>query len=217
MADAPADARCDIRMTFDEWRHVKDKPLFFLDPARIQNALGDGLTVEQVYRGAGQKTKAPLGRDAVKRALEYQPSFLSKILDIKNVVNSIRAGSFDDEHVIAAVFSMPHLNADLSAVVGADNTEAGMATGYGEQAVIAAREHYRVPLDLGLKLLKFTSSKGATDQTIERCLTISGGGDRRYIKNLGVKERPIYVFGADHLVPAPVDGHPWQRKAPAKS
>lgn len=209
MADAPVDAQCDIRMSFDEWRRVNDKPLFFLAPERIQHVLGGGVTIEMIYRSAGGKTRAPLGRDAIRRALEFQPSFLSKIMDIKNVVNSLRVETFSSEHVIAAVFSMPHLNADLKKAGIADTTVA-KKIGYPETAVAAARDNYRVPLDFGLKVLKFLEDK-VPDQDASRCLTITGGGDRRFIKNTGTRERPTYVFDADHLISAPATGHQWAR------
>ena len=209
MADAPSDARCDIRMTFDEWRRVNDKPLFFLAPERIQHVLGDGVTIEMIYRSAGGKTRAPLGRDAIRRALEFQPSFLSKIVDIKNVINSLRADTFNVEHVIASVFSIPNLNADMK-TAGLDDAAVGKKIGYSAQAVAAARDNYRVPLDFGLKVVGALEGK-VPDQEVGRCLTIVGGGDRRFIKNTGNRDKPVYVFNADNLVMAPAAGHPWSR------
>jgi hypothetical protein len=209
MAEAPPDAKCDIRMSFDEWRRTNDKPLFFLAPDRIQKVVGEGLTVERIYREAGSKTRAPLGRDAIRRALEFHPSFLSKILDIKNVINSLSSDSFEDELVIAAVFAMPELNADMKFAAISDE-EMAKVTKYPKEAVIAARENYRIPLDFGMKLVGHLNKKGLSDRSLDRCLTITGG-DRKFVKNLGSKEKPEYVFGSDDLIGAPPMGHPWAR------
>lgn len=210
MALAPTDAQCDIRMSFDEWRRIADKAVFFLSPERIQFVVNEGVTIEQIYRSASGKTSAPLGRDAIRRVLEFQPSFLKKVKDIKKVVNSLVPDAFDDCDIISSVFSMPHLNDDIK-VAQVDDAQIAKATGYTVEAVISAREHYRIPLDFGLKIIQFLNGK-APDQTVERCLTITGGGDRRYVKTIGPKDKPVYVFGSDHLVPAPADGYPWARR-----
>jgi hypothetical protein len=210
MAKAPLDARCDIWMSFDEWRRIKDKPVFFLSPAKLQNILGAGVTVERVYRGAGPIVKAPLGRDAVRRALDFQPSFLSKIVDIKNVINQVIPGSLEDADVIAAAFAMPRLNVDMKA---ADLTNSNLAAAirYRPEAVQAARSHYRVPLDFAMKTMEYLRKAGVPIENVDEYATILGGGDRRFVMNVGSKEKPDYVFGQDDLVPAPATGHQWAR------
>lgn len=209
MALAPTEAQCDIRMSFDEWRRIADKAVFFLSPERIQFVVSEGVTIEQIYRSASGKTSAPLGRDAIRRVLEFQPSFLKKVKDIKKVLNSLVPDAFDDCDIISSVFSMPFLNDDIK-IAQVDDVQIAKATGYSVEAVISAREHYRIPLDFGLKIIQFLDGK-VPDQSVERCLTITGGGDRRYVKTIGPKDRPVYVFGSDHLVPAPANGHPWAR------
>lgn len=211
MAKAPPEAACDVRISFEEWRRIKDKPLFFLAPEQVHAVLGAGLSVEAVYKSASGKTKAPLGRDAIRRVLDLYPSVLSKVKDIKAVINSIYPRAFGDEHVIAAVFALPKLNDDLKRLRVSD-AELATAIEYRREAVAAARDNYRVTLDFADRTVKFLNTRVEEPITLASYATVIGG-DRRFIKNLGTADSSDYVFGAEDLRIAPESGHPWARSS----
>lgn len=202
MADGFTDAKTDVKMSFEEWRKLATRPVFFLEPSGVKEAIKGGVNVERVYKRAGELVSAPLGRDAIKRALDCQPTFLSKALDIKNVVNALHPGALGDEGVVAAVFALPKLKATLAGA-GMDATGLAKATKYDVAVCQSAIDNYRVTLDFALKVVKALSLPPTAITILE--------GDRQFIQNLGTKENPKYVFDMKNLVAAPAKGHPWAR------
>ena len=195
----------DVTLGFQEWKRVNSRPLFFLRPSAVQTAISAGINVERIYKNSAGRTRSPLGRDAIARALNCQPTLLAKADDIRVVINNIIPGTMGNKDIISAIFAIRNLKG-LATQKRVSIHDLVKKSGYSEDVIGSIMENYRVTLSCALKVC---SVLGVTGVEEIRSVISVANGDRFNVKNVGSSDQPRYVLNSENLLDAPTSGHPW--------